>query len=178
MRRSTVFLSVASVLVLGAGLVVGRLSDRLRPVAPPAVEHGKGWFSDTLGLSMEQKLKMDGIWSDVRQQIDKMGDRRHSLDRDRDAAIRALLTPEQSEAYDKIFADYHNHRADLDKDREKLFHDANDRSRALLTPDQQVKWEAMSKDMRDHDHHGPPGAPGHQRNGSTTQPRDSDTKPS
>ncbi len=175
MRRSTILLSTASVLVLSAGLVVGRLSAHLPVTASRGADHGKGWFSDTLGLSPDQKSKMDGIWSEVRQQVDKMGDRRHGLDHDRDVAIRGLLTPEQSTAYDKIFADYHERRAELDKNRDKLFHDANDRSRALLSPDQQAKWEAMSRDMRDH--HGPPGGPGHQRGGGSTQPHGSDTRP-
>jgi hypothetical protein len=169
MRRSTILLSTASVLVLGAGLVVGRLSAKLPAELPPPPGHGRGWFTESLGLTPDQKLKMDGIWAGVRQEVDKMGDRRHTLDRDRDAAIRALLTPEQEAAYEKVFSEYRDRRADLDKEREKLFHDANDRSRALLKPDQQAKWEAMSKDMRDHDHHGPPGSPGHQRSGPTTQ---------
>jgi hypothetical protein len=82
MRRSTILLSTASVLVLSAGLVLGRLSAKLPMRMHPPPEHGKGWFSDTLGLTPEQKLKMDGIWADVRQQVDKMGDRRHSLDRE------------------------------------------------------------------------------------------------
>jgi hypothetical protein len=117
---------------------------------------------------------MDGIWAEVKQQVDKLNDRRRGVDKDRDAAIRALLTPEQSVAYDKIFADTHARHAELDKERETLFHSANDRSRALLTSDQQLKWDAMQKDMRDHEHHGSggPGGPGRMHGGPATQPHD------
>jgi Spy/CpxP family protein refolding chaperone len=166
MKRSTILLSTATVLVLSAGMVVGRLSTRL-PMAPRPQDHGREWFQGSLGLSADQQQKMDAIWADVKQQMDKNGDKRRTLDKDRDAAIRALLTPEQSAAYDKIFQDYHAHRADMDKEREQLFHEANDRSRALLTPDQQVKWDAMSKDM--HAHHGPGGPPG-RGHGPSTRP--------
>jgi hypothetical protein len=177
MRRSTIFLSTAAVLVLSAGMVVGRLSTRLNTVAPHG-DHDRGWFQDTLGLTPEQKKNMDGIWADTKQQVDKLNDQRHTVDRDRDSAIRALLSPQQSMAYDKIFADTHAKHQEIDKEREALFHAANDRSRALLTSEQQVKWDAMQKDMHDHEHHGPggppgpggPGGPGHMRNGSSTQP--------
>jgi Spy/CpxP family protein refolding chaperone len=161
MRRSTIFLSTTAVLVLSAGLVVGRLSAHL-PVGQHPPDHGRGWFQDSLGLTPDQKTKMDAIWADLKSQRDKDDELRRGLDRERDAAIKALLTPEQSIAYDKIFQDYHAHRSDLDKEREQEFRTANERSRALLTADQQVKWDAMSKDMHDRDHRGPgaPGGPG------------------
>jgi cell division protein ZapA (FtsZ GTPase activity inhibitor) len=186
MRRSTILLSIAAVLVLSAGVVVGRLWTRLPAsvVVPPHADHDRGWFQDTLALTPDQRKNMDGIWADVKQQVDKINDRRHAIDKDRDAAIRALMTPEQLAAYDKIFADVHAKHSDLDKERETLFHSANDHSRALLTADQQVKWDAMQKDMHDHEHHGPggmgngPGGPGRMRNGSTTQPAGAASVPS
>jgi Spy/CpxP family protein refolding chaperone len=160
MRRSTIFLSAAAVLVLSAGLVVGRLSAHL-PMAARPIDHNRGWLPDTLDLTPDQHQKMDAIWADVKQQMDKNGDRRRALDRERDNAIRSLLTPEQLTAYDKIFDGYHAHRADLDKERGQLFRTANERSRALLTADQQVKWDAMAKDMRDHRGMGGPPGRGH-----------------
>jgi hypothetical protein len=176
MRRSTILLSTAAVLVLSAGLVLGRLSTRLRP-PQPSPDHHRGWFPEQLGLTAEQQKSMDGIWAEVKPQMDKINDRRRAADKDRDAAIRALMTPEQLAAYDKIFADLHAKHQDLDKEREALFHSANDRSRALLTADQQVKWDAMQKDMHDHERHGPggggpggPGGPGRMHNGPASQP--------
>ena len=167
MRRSTILLSTAAVLVLSAGLVVGRLSSRI-PHRALQLDHDHSWFQEQLGLTADQRQHMDSIWADARQQMDKLGEHRHGMEHDRDAAIKALLTPEQSTAYDKIIQDYHTHRADLDKEREALFHGANDRSRALLTPDQQTKWDAMSKQM--HEHHGPPGMSDHGHGGPDTRP--------
>lgn len=130
-------------------------------------------------MTADQRKSMDGIWADVKQQVDKLNDRRRGVDKDRDAAIRALLTPQQLAAYDKIFAGAHANHAELDKEREALFRSANDRSRALLTVDQQVKWDAMQKDMRDHEHHGPggPGGPGHMHGGAATEPHEAGAAP-
>ena len=116
MRRSRLALSVAAILVLSAGLVVGRL---LAPAARPPV-HGRGWFTDELDLSADQRKQMDAIWADARGQIGKTWDRRHDLDHKRDAAVRALLTPAQQAAYDQVWADYRAKRSALDQDRERL----------------------------------------------------------
>ncbi len=176
MRRSRVVLSIAAVLVLSAGLVVGRLSGQLK-VAPvvSAGGHGgpggpggpgRGWFSDTLDLTPDQRRQMDGIWTDARGQIGKTWDRRHELDHERDAAVRALLSPPQAAAYDKVWTDYRAARSALDQDRDRLVRDADDRSKRLLTDVQRARWEAMSKDM--HDRH--PGGPGPPPPHPTTRP--------
>ena len=164
MRRSRIVLSIAAVLLLSAGVVVGMLSKQLKDGNRPAVagghggrvDRGPGWFSEALELTPDQKRQMDGIWSEVRGQIGKTWDRKRDLDRKRDADLRALLTPAQIVAYDKVWKDYRDTRSAMDKEREQLVHDANDRSKALLTDTQKARWEAMAKDM--HDHHG--GGPG------------------
>ena len=171
MRRSRIVLSIAAVLLLSAGVVVGMLSTQLKGArsGPPGGhggrggDPGRGWFSDALDLTPDQRKQMDGIWSDVRGQIGKTWDQRHDLDRKREAAVRALLTPEQAAAYDKVWAEYRANRAALDKERDQLVRDANERSKALLTDAQKARWEAMSKDLHDH-HPGGPPPPG------TTQP--------
>ncbi len=165
MRRSRVVLSIAAVLLLSAGVVVGIVSTQLKAGRPGPPGGGRsrgerggpggGWFSEALELTPDEKRQMDGIWSDVRTQIGKSWDRKRELDRKRDADVRALLTPAQAAAYDKVWADYRAARAAVEKERDQLVHDANDRSKALLTDTQKARWEAMSKDM--HDHHGPPG---------------------
>jgi Spy/CpxP family protein refolding chaperone len=178
MRRSTIFLSAAAVLVLGAGLVVGRLSADLSVAAKPVSSattrpteggHGRGWFPDQLGLTPDQDQKMKAIWADVQAQMDKNRDHQHALEHDRDVAIHALLSPQQSAAYDKIQQDYHANRNALNTEREQFIKSGKDRTRAILTPDQQVKLDAMDKDM--HDHHGPGGPPGgHGRGGPSSRP--------
>jgi Spy/CpxP family protein refolding chaperone len=175
MRKSTIFLSAAAVLVMGAGIVLGRLSTRLQAPPPQHAEHGRGWFQDQLSLSPDQRKSMDSIWADVRQQVDKLNEQRRGIDKDRDLAIRALLSPEQLTAYDKLFADARARHQELDKQRDAIFQTANQKSRALLSPEQQVKWDAMQKDM--HDHHGPGGPGGHMHNDPSTQSHGAGTQP-
>ena len=153
-RRTHLVFSLAAILTLGAGAVVGRLSAN--PAAAKPVGHGgRGWFADELDLSADQRQKMDAVWAGTKQEVAKPGDRRKDLDKDRDAAVTKLLTPDQYASYEEIYAELRAARADLDKERDRLFHDADDRSRALLTPTQLSQWEAMQKQL--HDRHGGPG---------------------
>ncbi len=155
-RRTHLVLTLAAMLTLGAGAVVGRLSARLREAPRPVGHGGRGWFADELDLSADQRQHMDAIWANARQEMSKLGDQRKELDRVRDAAVKKLLSPEQQVAYDKIYADLRAGRADLDKEHDRLFREANDRSRELLTAAQLSQWEAMQKQM--HDRHGGPGS--------------------
>ena len=150
--------SIAAVLMLGVGLVLGRMSAGPRPAGHgggpggpggPSPGGGRGWFVDQLDLSAEQRRQMDAIWADTRAQVGKTWEQKRELDRKRDTAVRALLTEPQRAAFDGVWADYRSARSALDGDRDRLFRDANDRSKALLTEPQKVRWEAMGKEMHD-----------------------------
>ncbi|MBV8780581.1 MAG: periplasmic heavy metal sensor [Phycisphaerae bacterium] len=158
-RSKRVFL-MAIVLVLCAGVVVGRLSARLAPLRmqQPQHEHQPSWLSDQLNLSAEQRQQMDAIWADTKTQLDKSWDKRRELDRDRDEAIDNLLTPSQLAEYKEIYDEYHAKRQQADKQRDDLIKSAEDRSRALLSDAQKMKWDTLNKQMHDH-HGGPHGAP-------------------
>jgi hypothetical protein len=159
MSKRRIILLPAFLLVLSAGVVVGKLWTRL-PAAVPLPGKGPSWLADQLDLSPEQRQQMDSIWSDTQQKLQKTEEIRRGFDKTRDQAIAALLSPEQRIVYGKILDDFHAHRADLDKDREKLIHDAEARSRALLTDAQKLKWDAMRTSHPHHDHdHGPPHGP-------------------
>lgn len=169
-RRQMAFL-ITTTLVLCAGVVLGRLSIRV-PVAV-AVEHeqhgaGPSWFAQQLNLSATQKQQMDAVWAETRLKIDQSFDRRRQIDRQRDAALQALLSDEQRAAYQKIVADYRAQRAEADKQRESLIHDAESRSRALLDETQQKKWDELAKDM--HSHRGPHRPGGSPDTHPATQP--------
>ena len=154
--RSNTILIATFVLVMSAGVVVGRLWTRL-PAVSAGHDHSPSWLADQMNLSTEQRQQMDAIWSDTKQEIHATFDRQHELDRQRDAAVLALLTPQQKTAYDKIKADHTAGRAELDKQRESLVHEANDRSKALLSDDQKSRWDALSKEMPVPWKHGPHG---------------------
>ena len=151
------------VLVLGAGMVIGRISTRLQATTQPA-DKAHGWFDEQLNLSADQRKQMDAIWGDVRQNVGKTFEGRAALDKERDQAILDLLSDDQKKAYNAVLDNYRAKRGEMDKQRDKLFADANAKSRAILTEEQQKRWDALSKD-----HHGWPGA-GQRRGRPGSQP--------
>jgi len=155
MTRSKITLLTTVVLALSAGVVVGRVLDRI-PVVRQADHRSPSWLDDQLNLNSEQRQQIDAIWADVRLKISKSYEKRHELDNQRTDSVTRLLTADQKVAYDKLIADYRNQRAQVDKDRLALLHDANERSRALLTDSQRQTWDVISKG--EHERRGPRGA--------------------
>jgi Spy/CpxP family protein refolding chaperone len=150
-------LTVTVVLVLGAGLAVGRLTASL-PVPFYGQHMSRSWIADQLKLTSQQRQEMDAIWADAKIQMQDLGRQRHELDQQRDKAVRDLLTPEQQAAYDKIFSDYHDQRAVLDQQRADVMHDADLRSRTLLDDAQKATWDELTKQFEEHrGPHGPGG---------------------
>jgi Spy/CpxP family protein refolding chaperone len=157
MMRSKLVLLIAVILVLSAGVVVGRLWTRW-PMVTGASGAQPSWLADQLDLSAEQRQQMDAIWADVNPKIDQNWERHRSLDHERDRAIQDLLTPEQWTAYGKIFDEFRARQTELHNEREKLVHDAEARSRALLNDSQRQKLDAMRDAMKNsHMRHGPRG---------------------
>ncbi|CAN5423478.1 hypothetical protein BH10PLA1_BH10PLA1_14080 [soil metagenome] len=153
LSRLKILLIPTVALVLGAGMVIGRISTKLPATSQPTTQPGR-WFDEQLNLSADQRKQMESIWGDVRQNMGKTFENRDAISKERDAAVQSLLTPEQKIAYDKIYETYRAKRDDMDKQREKLFADANLRSRAILSPEQQKRWDALSQE-----HHGWGGGP-------------------
>lgn len=163
MGRSHKFILLLTiVLMLGAGVVVGRLWARL-PVAVAPTDKPQSYPARELNLTPDQQKEMDAIWSDTRQKIGDTFERRRELDRQRDQAIEELLTEEQKAAYKKIMSDHHQGRGELDKERAQLVKQAEERSRALLDDDQKKRWDAMPRGPRG----GPPRPPGSATSPST-----------
>ncbi len=165
MSRVKIILLTAFVLVLSAGMVVGRLSAQLPVVKAERTGPAPSWLADELNLTPDQRKQMDAIWADAKPKMDKLFERRQELDRERDQAIQDLLTPAEWTAYGKIMDDFHSRRADCEKQRLDLMQDASAHSRALLSDSQLQKWDALrnSRSWR-----GPRG-PENQRS-STTMP--------
>jgi len=150
LRKKIVLILVMTFLALSAGMVLGWVWTPLQKVETGSGGlHGgpRPWF-DQLDLTPDQQQQMDKIWTDTRQQRQKMFERYRDLDKQRDQQIQGLLSESQRSAYDKIIADFHAGREDLNKQREALISDANARSRALLDDSQKAKWDILSKEMR------------------------------
>jgi Spy/CpxP family protein refolding chaperone len=172
MSRSKLILVATFVLVLSAGMVVGRLMATLptmtvrRPTTQPSQQP---WWAAQLDLTTSQRTQMDAIWADVKPKVDETFDRRRQLERKREEALEDLMGPTQYAAYEKIFKDFYAQRADIDSDRQKLIHDAEERTKALLSDTQLKQLEALGP----HEFHIPRGGGGggHRLNlTSTTMP--------
>jgi hypothetical protein len=160
MKRSRQVFLIAAVLVLCAGVVVGRLSARLavEPPPPPA-GHSPSWLQDQLALSGDQRQQMDAIWAEVKQEMGTDRDRRREFDRERDEAIQNLLSDQQKLIYQEIYNEYHTKRQQMENTRDALIKNAEERSRAMLSDSQKVRWDQLSKDMHGH-RSGPGSGPG------------------
>jgi|GEM_PF-742917 len=165
MTHSNLVLVSTALLVMGAGVMVGRLSTQLEARIVPAEPATRpefsrpqrqgnstrgsppSWLADQLNLTAEQRQKMDLVWADTQKQIDKMFQSRPELERAREQAIHDLLTEDQRKAYDKINEDFRNKRDDSFKARTKLVQDASDQSRALLDDIQKAKYDLLAQQM-------------------------------
>lgn len=152
MFRSKIVFLLTVLLMLGAGVVLGRISARMP--GPPGEGRPPSWLADQLDLTTDQRKQMDAIWAETKQKIGKTFEKRRAIDKQRDQAIMALLTPEQKRAYEGILDSARAQRATLDKEREAAVREANERSRALLDDRQKQRWETLTQQMREHDRHG------------------------
>ena len=159
------------VLVLSAGVVVGRLWAKLPTVAPRTSGGGPSWVADELQLNSQQRQQMDAVWADTRQKIGKTFEQRHNLEKQRDAAVQNLLTTEQKASYESIMNTFRSQRSDLDQQRDKLIHSAEERSRALLDETQKTRFDELTRQMHNRHHHGP-GGDSSPTSSPATQPRE------
>src|ERR1700678_577250 len=135
MERLSMLLISTSVLVLCAGVMLGRVSVRVpnEAVVNPAQMSGpdtrphdnRDWLNAELKLSPDQQTKMDAIWNQARADTSKSFDERRQLDRQRDDAVLNLLTPEQKAQYQQIVDNYKKQRDELDQNRRKIIDAAN-----------------------------------------------------
>src|ERR1700689_3201069 len=102
LRKKIVLIFIMTLLGLSAGMVLGWVWNPLQKVeaSQSGIHTPRPWF-DQLGLTPDQQQQMDKIWSDTRQQRQKMFERFRELDKQRDQQIQALLSDTQRSAYDK-----------------------------------------------------------------------------
>jgi len=162
MNRTRFILVMTIILVLGAGVVVGRLWANL-----PAISRGEdkppaSYPGIILKLTADQQKQMDAIWAEVHQKIDETFEQRKTLDHEHDQAISALLSPEQYISYEEIQQEYRDERSNLDKVRQKLVHEGETKSIALLDTEQRKLWDQMphKPHLWGHGPSSGPGGPG------------------
>jgi Spy/CpxP family protein refolding chaperone len=154
MTKVKLIMLLALVFALGAGAVAGYVGATRLP--PHAGDHGAGGpggnrdretdLARELNLTDAQREQMRKIWSDAmqgagREHMDKL----RSLQRERDDAFLALLTPEQKQSYEKIQADYRDKTDAMGREREKAFTKAIEQTNQILDPQQQQKYAEIRK---------------------------------
>jgi uncharacterized membrane protein len=152
MNKTSVTILLGFLLMFAAGAVVGMV--KTHGVFPPPPPHDRSWLGDQLQLSDEQKQQMQQIWADaVPHNRDQAMEKRRALQKQRDDAVRALLTPAQQTKFDKIVEQYEAAQADLQKERGKAVQEAIAKTKLILNDQQRAKYEEILK-RRDADHEG------------------------
>jgi len=150
MSHRKVLLLVLVVLVLGAGVTVGRLSARLPEETAPRRSSGSlPWVKEQLNLSTQQEQQMDQIWAEAKARMTKTFEDQQALDRQRTEEVNDLLTPDQRVKYQAVMDQFHAQREALDKQRGQLIHDAVLKSKELLNDEQKTKWDELTQDTHD-----------------------------
>jgi len=141
---------VCFLVAFAAGVGVG-LALRHRPAVPPV----HSVLVRELNLTPEQGKKVLEIWSRARDALrEQFHEQREAVAKQRDEAIRALLTKEQTPRYEQITADYQRKRDELGEQRKKLFRQAVEQTKEILTEDQRARYEEILEEWRKMRPHG------------------------
>jgi len=140
--RVMLILIAAFAVTLAAGIAAGY-------AVCSSANHAPRRFPD-LKLTAEQRAKMDEIWNAVKRDSRKLqSEQRQALQKQREEAVRAILTEEQKVKYDSVLKDHAGKMAELGKAREKAFQEAVEKTKLILNADQQKKYEEWLKNWRE-----------------------------
>jgi Spy/CpxP family protein refolding chaperone len=158
MTKTKILLVAVFLVTFAAGVVVGRLTWESGHRPP-----GPSFLAAELNLTAEQREKMHTIWTEAMSDGGRrQWDQRKVLGQERDAAIAALMTPEQKPQYEKILQDYTRKLDEQGQERKKAFDLAVEQTKQILTPEQVAKYEELLKKMPERGGFGgPPGGPRH-----------------
>ena len=147
-----------------AGIATGWAGYTLageKPPPPPRDERGS-WLSHTLQLDASQRTRMEEIWSPEasRRDGDDARTRIRAIYDERNAAVRALLTPEQQVQFDAIYQKSEEQKEAIARERHERHEEAVKKTMAILTPEQQVKYQKIIDEFEKRGpkgEHGPDG---------------------
>jgi Spy/CpxP family protein refolding chaperone len=141
-------LSLAAGVVIGSKAIAPASSDPPQPptTAPTNRPSRGGWLSQELGLSPDQREKLDAIWSATANRgRDDHNDRRRDFRRERDAAIADLVPAARLGEYDQIINTYNDRVAALEQESREAYEAAVEKTKEILTPEQRVRYEELLK---------------------------------
>jgi Spy/CpxP family protein refolding chaperone len=148
-HKLKVVLIAASILALGAGVFAGMAVSRL-PISGPTgsapVPADKPSIADELHLTDAQRDQMRTIWEGVRSDVHDTLDRAQTIQRDRDAAVVAMLTDSQKAKYAALTQEAAEKFAALGAQRDQAFHDGVDKTRKILNDAQRETYDRIIRD--------------------------------
>jgi hypothetical protein len=154
-RHVRALILLCFVLTLAAGIAAGLTASRAQQKAPAAViatpapadpqaSSIQDYLSRQLGTTPQQSEQLMQVWSPYMAEYRSAREKRRAIEREKEEAFRALLTPEQQiPAYEKLQREFDARKDEASKARREHFAGAVERSRAILTPDQQSKFDQM-----------------------------------
>ena len=148
-RKLKALLVAACVLALGAGVFAGMVVSRLpsKSADPKAVDSGlttdHSELSDELQLSPTQRDQMRVIWEGVRSKVHDTFDEAQLLQKQRDEAIVAILTPEQKEKYAALTQQTAAQFSTLSGQRDAVFRQGVEETKKLLDDAQKEKYDRI-----------------------------------
>jgi Spy/CpxP family protein refolding chaperone len=120
-----------------------------------------GFLTAELGLTSEQRKRLDEIWSAVAK-ASNQDDVRRGYRRERDAAIADLVPAPRLADYDQIINTYHGRIEALERTSREAYESAVEQTKSILTPPQRTRYEELLKRHR--------WGPGGSREKNTTRP--------
>jgi Spy/CpxP family protein refolding chaperone len=105
-----------------------------------------GWWQTELGLTGEQRSKMDHIWSSLAGKgRTERDERRREYRRERDTSIADLVPAPQLGEYDRIIDAYNERIAGLERESRDAYETAVEQTRQILNPEQRTRYEELLK---------------------------------
>ena len=111
-----------------------------RPATTRSFGGGRGILPAALNLTPEQQEKMKKIWQSGPPRAHGGDDPRNQAREQRDAAIQAMLTPEEKIRYDDIQKSFQDRMASLDRELREDFQRKVKETDEILTSEQSVKY--------------------------------------
>jgi Spy/CpxP family protein refolding chaperone len=146
---------------------------RLQRQTPAKAAHDD-WLAE-LNLTADQREKMKAIWTEAMKATGgQEREKRDAARKERDEALRALVTGEQKERLEEVLSAYQKKMEAISQESGKARDEARERTRALLSESQRVQYDELwKKRMESHGRPRPEGGKGRpdsEKAGSSVEP--------
>lgn len=143
--KTKVIVLTCYLVTFAAGAIMGLVWS-----LPEEPAWGRGPRPFDLDLTEKQREEMKEIWSETVGVIWRRGEPdRQQILRERDEAVKALLSEEKQQQFDEIYAKFFERMDEVSRRRREAFEAANERTREILTDAQRKKFDEMLEKRRE-----------------------------